>query len=174
MDDGDIARWTAEHDGYSSLDPPARHRRSVLLDRASRSIDVIDVIEGGSHDIRLAFHLGPEVQAELTESAAVLRWPGASGPASARLELPSALRWTLHRGETDPILGWYSPGLGRRVPAFSLLGCGRCVSGAPLATRLEFLEAGNSSKAAVSRQAVSWCALGARLGKEPEIQAEAR
>jgi hypothetical protein len=174
MDDGDIARWTAEHDGYSSLDPPARHRRSVLLDRASRSIDVIDVIEGGSHDIRLAFHLGPEVQAELTESAAVLRWPGASGPASARLELPSALRWTLHRGETDPILGWYSPGLGRRVPAFSLLGCGRCVSGAPLATRLEFLETGNSSKAAVSRQAVSWCALGARLGKEPEIQAEAR
>jgi Heparinase II/III-like protein/Heparinase II/III N-terminus len=174
LDDGDIASWTAEHDGYSSLDPPARHRRSVLLDRASRSIDVIDVIEGGGHDIRLAFHLGPEVQAVLDESAAFLRWPGASGPAAARLELPSALRWTLHRGETDPILGWYSPGLGRRVPAFSLLGCGRCVSGAPLATRLEFLEAGNSSKAAISRQAVSWCALGVRLGEEPNIQAEAR
>ena len=73
LDDGDIARWTAEHDGYASLDPPALHRRSVLLDRASRSIDIIDQIDGGSHDIRLAFHLGPDVQAELEES---LRGPG--------------------------------------------------------------------------------------------------
>ena len=46
LDDGDIARWTAEHDGYASLEPPARHRRSVLLDRASRSIDIIDEIDG--------------------------------------------------------------------------------------------------------------------------------
>ena len=73
IDDGDIARWTAEHDGYASLDPPALHRRSVLLDRASRSIDIIDEIEGGSHDVRLAFHLGPEVQAELD---GVVRGPG--------------------------------------------------------------------------------------------------
>ena len=50
IDDGDIARWTAEHDGYASLDPPALHRRSVLLDRASRSIDIIDEIEGGGHE----------------------------------------------------------------------------------------------------------------------------
>ena len=141
IDDGDIASWTAEHDGYASLDPPALHRRSVLLDRASRSIDIVDEIEGGSHDVRLAFHLGPEVQAELDGSCAILRWPAASTPGAARLELPFGLRWSLHRGETDPILGWYSPGLGRRVPAFSLLGSGRCVPGVPLATRLEFIEA---------------------------------
>ena len=55
-----------------SLDPPALHRRSVLLDRASRSVDIIDEIEGGSHDVRLAFHLGPEVHAELDGSCAVL------------------------------------------------------------------------------------------------------
>ena len=142
IDDGDIARWTAEHDGYASLDPPTVHRRSVLLDRASRSIDIIDEIEGGSQDVRLAFHLGPEVQVELDESCAALSWPQAATPGAARLELPGVLRWSLHRGETDPILGWYSPGLGRRVPAFTLLGCGRWPSDAPLATRLEFLETG--------------------------------
>jgi Heparinase II/III-like protein/Heparinase II/III N-terminus len=156
IDDGDIARWIAEHDGYASLDPPALHRRSVLLDRASRSIDIIDQIEGGSYDIRLAFHLGPEVQVELDGSCAALRWPRAAAPGVARLELPTALRWNLHRGQTEPILGWYSPGLGRRVPAFTLVGCGRCETGAPLATRLEFLESGTSPKPAVSRQAVSW------------------
>ena len=174
IDDGDIARWTAEHDGYASLDPPALHRRSVLLDRASRSVDIIDEIDGGSHDIRLAFHLGPEVQLDLDGSCAVLGWPAASNPGTARLELPSGLRWSLHRGESDPILGWYSPGLGRRVPSFSLVGCGRCVPGAPLATRLEFLEADKPPKAAVSHQAVSWNASGVHPGKTPGVRAEAR
>ena len=144
LDDGDIARWTAEHDGYASLDPPAVHRRSVLLDRASRSIDIIDQINGGSHDIRLAFHLGPDVRAELEESCAVLDWPTASTPGAARLELPPGLRWSLHRGETDPILGWYSQASVGVVPAVTLLGCGRCVPGMPLITRLEFLEVGKS------------------------------
>ena len=154
IDDGDIATWTAEHDGYTSLDPPALHRRSVLLDRASRSIDITDEIEGGSHDIRLAFHLGPEVQAQLNECCAVLSWPAASAQVEARLELAPSLRWTLHRGEIDPILGWYAPGLGRRVPAFSLLGSGRSAPGAPLATRLEFLDVGKSPKSLVSREAI--------------------
>jgi hypothetical protein len=171
VDDGDIATWTAEHDGYASLDPPTRHRRSVLLDRASRSLDIIDEIDGGGHDVRLAFHLGPQVHAELDGSFALLSWPGPSCVETARLELPPALRWTLHRGETDPILGWYSPGLGRRVPACTLLGCGRCVPGAPLATRLEFIEAAVSPKAAVCRQAVSLSASGTGLKKTPEIRA---
>jgi hypothetical protein len=174
IDDGDIASWTAEHDGYASLNPPARHRRSVLLDRASRCVDIIDVIEGGRHHVRLVFHLGPEVQAELDGPYAILRWPAISAPGVARLELPCALRWSLHRGEIDPILGWYSPSMGRRVPAFTLLGSGRCVPGAPLATRLEFLEAAASPKAAVSPQAVSLCASGTLLNGAPEIRAEAR
>ena len=158
IDDGDIATWTAEHDGYASLDPPALHRRSVLLDRASRSLDITDEIEGGSHDIRLAFHLGPEIQVQLNGCCAVLSWPALSTPVAARLELAPGLRWTLHQGETDPILGWYAPGLGRRVPAFSLLGSGRSTPGAPLATRLEFLDVGKSPAALVSREAIPWFA----------------
>ena len=169
IDDGDFARWTAEHDGYASLDPPTRHRRSVLLDRASRSVDIIDQIDGGSHDIRLAFHLGPDVQAELDGSCALLRWLDPFTVGQARLELPSALRWSLHRGETDPILGWYSPSLGRRIPAFTLVGCGRCLTGAPLATRLEFLEAQASPKTAVFQHAVSLSASDAGLRKTREI-----
>jgi hypothetical protein len=174
VDDGDIARWTAEHDGYASLDPPALHRRSVLLDRASRSIDIIDEVEGGTHDIRLAFHLGPDVQVDFDGSCAVLGWPTAPTPGVARLELSSGLRWRLHRGDSDPILGWYSPGFGRRVPSFSLVGRGRCVPGAPLATRLEFVEGGVSPEAAGYRWTVSCSAPDARRDKAPEINVEAR
>ena len=174
LDDGDIARWTAEHDGYASLDPSALHRRSVLLDRASRSIDIIDQIEGGSRDIRLAFYLGSDVQAELGESCAVLDWPTAFTPGAARLELPPGLRWSLHRGETDPILGWYSPGLGGRVPAVTLRGCGRCVPGIPLITRLEFIEIGKSGKSPVSRQAISSTTSAGLSVEAPKFQEEAR
>jgi len=148
LDYGDIARWTAEHDGCASLYRPTVHRRSVLLDRASRSIDVIDQIDGGSRDIRLAFRLGPDVRAELERSCAVLDWPTASTPGAARLELPPGLRWSLHRGETDSILGWYSYGPDRPAPAVTLLGCGHCATGMPLITRLEF-QVSESAKSAV-------------------------
>jgi hypothetical protein len=173
LDDGDIARWTAERDGHASLDPPALHRRSVLLDRASRSIDIIDQIDGGSDDIRLAFHLGPDVRAELEEPCAVLDWSTASTPGSARLELAPGLRWSLHQDETNPVFGCYSPGLGRRVPAVTLVGRGRCVPGMPLITRLEFLDVGKSGKSAVSQQAISWTASAALSERALEIQAEA-
>ena len=174
VDEGDFASWAAWHDGYAVLEPPVRHRRSVLLDRASRIIDIVDQLEDSGHDIRLAFHLGPDVQAELSDSCAQLSWPAAVTPGTARLELPLGLRWTLHRGETDPILGWYSPGFGQRLPACTLIGCGRSVSAVPLITRLEFTDGSNPLKPAVSRQEVSWCAASARLIEDQEAQVKAR
>ena len=138
-DTGQIASWTAEHDGYLSLQPPAHHRRSVRLDRAARSVDIVDEIDGDGHDVRLAFHLGPDVEAQLTGSDAFLCWPGAATPGTARLELPRELDWSLHRGETDPILGWYSYGLGRLTPAFTLIGRGRSAPRAAVVTRIHFL-----------------------------------
>ncbi|MGA2828282.1 MAG: alginate lyase family protein [Streptosporangiaceae bacterium] len=139
-DTGKVASWTAEHDGYGSLQPPVQHRRSVRLDRASRSVDIVDEIDGGGHDLRLAFHLGPDIQAELTGSDAFLCWPGAATSGTARLELPRQLQWSLHRGETDPILGWYSSGLGQLTPSGTLIGRGRSAPHAAFATRINFLD----------------------------------
>jgi hypothetical protein len=172
-DRGSEASWTAEHDGYGSLDPPARHRRTVRLDRESRAVEITDQIDGGSHDLRLAFHLGPEVQAELDGDSAVLSWPGARTAGAARLQLPSGLRWSLHRGETDPILGWYSHGLGQRVPAWTLLGTGKPAPGAKLTTRLEFAETRNAANEANAGPAISWSASDALAGKAPGHQPEA-
>jgi hypothetical protein len=130
--------WSAEHDGYAALSPRAWHRRSVRLDAASRAIDIADLIDGGGHEVRLAFHFGPQVHVQLDDRHATLTWPGARLPGSARMKLPAGLFWELHRGETDPILGWYSEGLGRRVPAAALVGTGRCRRDMPLITQLEF------------------------------------
>jgi Heparinase II/III-like protein/Heparinase II/III N-terminus len=152
QDIGDAAEWTAEHDGYMSLRPGAKHRRCVRLDRASRTIDIVDEIVGGSQDFRLAFHLGPDVHAHLDGESAFLWWYSASVRYCALLELPSSLAWTIHRGSTDPILGWYSAGLGRRTPSFTLIGQGRSAWNEPFSTRLKFLVGSESTGRSVTTQ----------------------
>ncbi len=169
IETGEAVEWTADHDGYLSLRPPARHRRSVRLDRAARRIEIVDEIEGGQYAVRLAFHLGPEVQVELDGGCAVLRWNTTATPGEARLVLPPRLQWSLHRGETDPILGWYSPGLGERVPAFTLLGSGRSAAGEAFTTRLEFLDRGKTEERMFTRSAVSQRAAHSVVKAMPEI-----
>ena len=137
-DDGTIASWSAEHDGYAGLRPSAVHHRSVRMDRVARSVEITDELKGGSHDVRLAFHLGPDVHAELDGAAATLSWTAGSAQGRARLTLPGEFRWSLHRGENAPVLGWYSAGLGHRVPSWTLLGTGRLTPGSPVVTCLEF------------------------------------
>ena len=151
-DNGTAVSWKAEHDGYA----PTTHTRAVLLDRAARSIEIIDEIKGGSHGVRLAFHLGPDVHAELEGSDSILSWTPKSARGTARMSLPGELRWSLHRGETSPILGWYSAALGTRVPAYTLLGTGHITDSVQLVTRLLFVANDEPSGHTRSSEATSW------------------
>ena len=138
-DDGRGAEWHAAHDGYARLPVPARHERVVRLDRLQRRLKIIDSAgPSGSWPCRLAFHLGPDIACRLGDSAAELAWTAASGRRVASLILPAALAWSLHRGETDPPLGWYSPRFGEKVATTTLLGTGHIAAGAALVTELRF------------------------------------
>ncbi|UOX86689.1 heparinase II/III family protein [Amycolatopsis sp. FBCC-B4732] len=46
------------------------------------------------------------------------------GVRTAVLELPPELSWSVHRGESEPPLGWYSAGFGRKEPSTTLIGSG--------------------------------------------------
>ena len=49
---------SGEHDGYMRLPDPVRHRRRLVLDRATRSLLITDdMIMHGSHQVRVHFHL---------------------------------------------------------------------------------------------------------------------
>ncbi|MFJ6934359.1 alginate lyase family protein [Streptomyces sp. NPDC101132] len=124
---GGVARWSAEHDGYR----PSVHRRRVELTAALRELRVVDEVRGPRRAVRLAFHLGPEVTAELTGSRALLTWSRDGEDRSAVLDLPEQLSWRAHRGESAPPLGWYSAGFGRREPATTLLGTGSTAGAGP-------------------------------------------
>jgi hypothetical protein len=140
--DGDEGRWVAEHYGYRTLDPPVTHRRRVEFHGEQRLIEIADEIDSTGHPlVRLAFHLGPAVEASLDGSVLTLRWRGEGrdgGQTTATMTLPSSLDWSLVRGATDPVLGWYSPAFGQKVPATDVIGVGSAIPGSPLRTRLAF------------------------------------
>ncbi|MFJ8111978.1 alginate lyase family protein [Streptomyces sp. NPDC096132] len=117
---GGTARWCAEHDGYE----PSAHRRQVELTAASRELRIVDEVRGPRRAVRLAFHLGPAITADLVGNRARLTWTRGGEDRSAALDLPEELNWCAHRGESDPPLGWYSPGFGRKEPATVLIGTG--------------------------------------------------
>ena len=118
--DGGTARWCAEHDGYQ----PSVHRRRVELTASSQELRVIDEVRGPRRAVQLAFHLGPAIAAVLADNRAVLTWTRDGEDRSAVLDLPGQLNWQAHRGETDPPLGWYSAGFGRKEPITTLVGTG--------------------------------------------------
>lgn len=132
--------WTAEHDGYSTLKPKGRHRRSVRLNSGARELGITDVVHGGGHQVRLAFHFGPLVRVVLDGAVARLDWPGTDIDGAAVLELPSGLDWRVHRGETSPAMGWYSAGLGQLEPATAIIGTGQARGEQHLRTRLQFFD----------------------------------
>ena len=62
------------------------------------------------------------------------------GPRHAILSLPDELTWSTRCGESDPPLGWYSAGFGRRVPSTTLAGVGNLHGRLMLGTELVFAD----------------------------------
>jgi hypothetical protein len=138
--DEDKARWVAEHDGYRTLRPPVRHRRTVEFRGGQRLIEVTDELDTtGRPAVRLAFHLGPAVEADLDGCTLALRWQDRDNRlATATMNLPTSLDWSLVRGAQDPVLGWYSPAFGQKIPATDVIGVGFATAGTTMRTRLVF------------------------------------
>jgi hypothetical protein len=133
-----LQTWSAWHDGYLRLATPTIHRRSVTLDSPGRRLTVVDTVDAATPvGSTMSWHLGPDVRVELDGAHAALSWQVGSERRRATLNLPYELAWTCHRGQVDPVVGWYSPRFGTRVPATSLVGRGLASSSTHLITELE-------------------------------------
>lgn len=124
---GGSMRWSAEHRGYDRLRARARHRRDIVLEPVAGSLSIVDRLRvTRPRSARMAFHLGPSVDAVLEDGVARLRWEGRSGDeVTATMLLPEELEWHAWRGATDPPLGWYSAEFGRKQPTTAFVGTGR-------------------------------------------------
>ena len=64
-----------------------------------------------------------------------MRWQARDGgEVTAAMTLPPSLGWSLIRGARDPVLGWYFPAFGQKVPATDVIGVGSATTGSPLQT----------------------------------------
>jgi hypothetical protein len=134
----DVQEWQAQHDGYRRLPDPVTHHRRVALDTQSRRVSIEDWIgANGPHNVTLSYHLGPTITATLGQTTALLQWSVAGQIRSGQINLPPALNWTLHCGETNPPLGWYSRGFGHREPAVTLVGRGLLAPGQRLCCSID-------------------------------------
>jgi len=116
----DQAFVQAFHKGYARLAFPLNHERSFLWERQKQSWTIDDRLETqGPHRIRQTFHFHPHCRVQSLKPG--LFEVSIDKPV-LRLKLDSRLQPSLHRGEEDPIWGWYSSRFGEKVPAFTLVG----------------------------------------------------
>jgi Heparinase II/III-like protein/Heparinase II/III N-terminus len=111
-----------EHDGYTRLPDPLRHRRTLDLDGASRILSVQDDLLGsGRHSVAMYFHLAEDcVLSEVGPN----RYQIAVGGGAVTLEVDRRLTVQCLRGSEHPIGGWVSRGYHRKTPTTTLVASG--------------------------------------------------
>jgi hypothetical protein len=125
---------TGEHDGYSRLPSPVRHRRRVSLDGRARVVTVHDELRsGGTHDVEVCFHASPDVAVETPggNRVSLIRPEG-----TVTLLIDTALEVRVVRGADEPILGWVSTGYHVKRPAHTIVARGRISGDASFTCRM--------------------------------------
>jgi heparinase II/III-like protein len=131
-----------EHDGYASLQDSVTCRRSLELDRETRSLSMTDeILSKGAHEVTLFFHFADHCEVRSASKGDHLfhvRFPGGS----AILRLDPALAVTLSTGGSTPASGWMSRGYHRRTAASVVAATVQSRGALTLQTRIEFLQLG--------------------------------
>ena len=115
-----------EHDGYSRLKRPLRHRRTLELDGAKQELTIEDeVFTSGPHSLAFYFHLS-----EMCDLASIDSNVCEITVENHKFFLaidPLLSVHTLH-GSRDPIMGWVSRGYHRKKASTTIIARGK-VSG---------------------------------------------
>ena len=123
-----------EHDGYQDLPSPVTCRRTLDLDRPSRTLTIADEIQAaGPHDLRVSFHFSEQCDARAHGNRVTLDFPGGH----AVLTLDERLATTLGRGGDAGEGGWVSRGYHRKTPAWTVTGTVSGVASVTLRTQLQ-------------------------------------
>ena len=139
----DVRRWSVSpthdifvgaHTGYRRLPNPAVPVRTVILEKPTHRLAVIDRLESeGPHDVAIPYHLAAGIQART------------DGPRCWRLDAPDVAFLLVWEGDDgwacEPREGWYSPAYGIKHP-ITVLEFRR--KGSPAELRVGILPADNA------------------------------
>jgi hypothetical protein len=127
-------RFVGSHDGYGRLPDPVVHRREIVFDKATWTIDVFDTLScTTTHDVELFWHFAEGCRVEL-DSVVVLVDCGRSRLSLSMTALGFAVELLVGR-ESSP-LGWVSRSLDHKVPTTTVRWHGRIAAPTTLHTRL--------------------------------------
>jgi hypothetical protein len=105
----------AEHDGYTRLDDPVVHRRTVDFDRTTGSFSLADSFRcAHQHTIEVFFHIHEDAAVtHIADGRVELSWHGSRVVFSSSDDM---LAWDLVCGSETPKLGWRSLAFGQKLP----------------------------------------------------------
>jgi uncharacterized heparinase superfamily protein len=128
--EADFLGVVGAHSGYARLREPVWHKRSVFLVRGD-TVVINDAFEGqGIHTFELNYHLHPEASVVQQEQG----WHISLGKASVFMKLLGGSDLCYFHGQTEPLLGWFSPAYGVKMPS-GVLQCRKV--GEPAEVRFE-------------------------------------
>lgn len=117
--DGNVKRLVASHDGYSRLTDSVLHRRTFYYSQGSYKLEILDeILADQEHEIEVFFHFHPAVETQYCSEGILLF----RDSVRLRLQLDPVLQVSLHHGEEDPVLGWYSAGYDNKQPTWTVRG----------------------------------------------------
>jgi hypothetical protein len=113
-------RIIAEHDGYTRLDDPVRHRRTVSVDGDASSITIEDqIVAAGSHTCELYWHFAEQC---VVTPQANGTFTVQTGERTLTMTVDPRFETTVLRGNEAPLAGWVSRGYHRKSAAVTLVG----------------------------------------------------
>ncbi|WP_198937875.1 heparinase II/III-family protein, partial [Pelomonas sp. KK5] len=134
--DGDALTLRAAHDGYRRLQG-FTHERGLVFDPQAATLEVSDRVQGeGEQLLQLHWHVSPQWHLLRQEGETVtLGRAGIEVKLTVSADVAGSL--SVHSGEQDPPLGWYSVAYGEKEPCAVLRWQGRAAR-ANLRTRIEW------------------------------------
>ncbi len=111
----------ATHNGYERLG--VTHQREIILDKEKEIITITDQIllrKPKPHLLEVPLHLHPSVKVEaLSTNEFLLKTPGSR---DVRVKTDALLEKKLIKGQTQPMLGWFSPSFQKKEPTTVIYG----------------------------------------------------
>ncbi len=109
------ATLQAEHDGYTRLESPVAHRRSITLD--GQRVKITDEIVGeGERLVEWRLHFHPDIKTDLMGKSLVASF----SKGELEISLDERFEWKVVRG--GETAGWYSPGFNLKAHCDTLIG----------------------------------------------------
>jgi hypothetical protein len=129
-------RIVAEHDGYSRLEDPVIHRRSLELSPDTRRLTIEDVLTATSaHSLAIVFHCSEQCGVQKKDSHTLSI---ALSQFTLVMELDERLDVAVITGSQHPIRGWTSRGYHRKAMAATIVAQGRVSGSSAFVTTLRF------------------------------------